>query len=112
MKHIIRIADLYGPQIQTRRIMEQLGKSIVAEDEYLFDMQNVEIISRSAADELYNIKQSHHNVEIIHMSSFVQKMYDAVVLGRFQPRLHDSNSSPIIYCPNLQSVINVLSSIQ
>lgn len=112
MKHIIKIADLYGTQIRTRMILEQLSESIKTEDEYLFDMQNVEIISRSAADELYNIKHRHGNVEIINMSSFVQKMYDTVILSRFQPRQHDPEHTTIINCPDLKSLTNYLSSIQ
>lgn len=103
MKHIIKIADLYGKQIRTRSIMEQLGESLHSEDEYLFDLQDVETISRSAADELYNIRIKHH-VEIINMSSFVQKMFDAVILSRFRPRQYDMSDIPIIECPDLQSV--------
>ena len=107
MKHIIKIADLYGKQIRTRSIMEQLEESLHPEDEYLFDLQDVETISRSAADELYNIRIKHH-IEIINMSSFVQKMFDAVVLSRFRPRQYDAIDIPIIECPDLQSVCHFL----
>ena len=83
--------------------MERLEESLHPEDEYLFDLQDVETISRSAADELYNIRIKHH-IEIVNMSSFVQKMFDAVVLSRFRPRQHDAIDIPIIECPDLQSV--------
>lgn len=67
----------------------------------MFDMSGINMISRSAADELYNITLSHH-VEIVHMTPFVQQMYDAVKLGRFQPRQHLSNDVEFIECTDLR----------
>ena len=103
MKHLVKISDQFGTEFRTRSLVERLGASLVAEDEYMFDMSGIELISRSAADELYNITLTNH-VELIRMTSFVQQMYDAVKLGRFQPRRHLSNDVEFIECTNLQSL--------
>lgn len=103
MRHLLKIADQFGTEFRTRSLVERLGASLVAEDEYMFDMSGIELISRSAADELYNISMSHH-VEIIHMAPFVQQMYDAVKLGRFQPRQHLSSDVEFIQCKDLHTL--------
>ena len=103
MKHLVKISDQFGTEFRTRSLVERLGASLAAEDEYMFDMSGIELISRSAADELYNITLTNH-VELIRMTPFVQQMYDAVKLGRFQPRRHLSNDVEFIECTNLQSL--------
>lgn len=103
MKHLLKISDQFGTEFRTRSLVERLGASLVPEDEYMFDMSGINMISRSAADELYNITLSHH-VEIVHMTPFVQQMYDAVKLGRFQPRQHLSNDVEFIECTDLRSL--------
>ena len=103
MKHLLKISDQFGTEFRTRSLVERLGASLVPEDEYMFDMSGINMISRSAADELYDITLSHH-VEIVHMTPFVQQMYDAVKLGRFQPRQHLSNDVEFIECTDLRSL--------
>lgn len=103
MRHLLKIADQFGTEFRTRSLVERLGASLVPEDEYMFDMSGIELISRSAADELYNITMTNH-VEIIHMTPFVQQMFDAVKLGRFQPRLHPSSDVEFIQCSDLHSL--------
>ena len=88
-------------------MMERLTSSLNDTDEYLLDFQGIEQMSRSAADELYNLIHSNKHVETIHISPFVQKMLDAVTLGRFQPRQRPT-ATPIIRCTTMQSLTNVL----
>ena len=107
MKHILKLQEQYGSELRTRLMMERLTSSLNNEDEYLLDFQGIEQISRSAADELYNLTHSEKHVETIHMAPFVQQMYDAVKLGRFQPRQHPT-ATPIIRCTTMQSVSRVL----
>ena len=108
MKHILKMKDLYGSEIRTRAVMEQFATTLLNGDEYLLDMQGVELISRSAADELYNILHGTNKVEIINQSEFVAKMMDAVTLGRFQPRNRSVGKTPIIVCNDLNSVFKHL----
>ena len=107
MKHILKLQEQYGSKLRTRLMMERLNSSLSSEDEYLLDFQGIEQISRSAADELYNITHSEKHVETINIGPFVQKMLDAVTLGRFQPRQRPT-ATPIIRCTTMQSVSNVL----
>ena len=103
MKHLLKIAEVLGTELRTRSLMEWFAATLNANDEYMLDMSGVEIISRSAADELYTITNMYH-VEIIWMTSFVQQMYDAVKLGRFQPRQHLSNDVTFIKCTDIHSL--------
>ena len=109
MKQIIKIADLYGSEVRTRSVMERFGLTLSKENEYLLDMSGVELISRSAADELYNILHSDIRVEVINLTQFVQRMMDAVTLGRFQPRDLPTEQSDIINCPDMESLHRFLS---
>lgn len=107
MKHYIKISDQFGTEFRTRSLVERLGRTLVPEDEYMFDMRDIDIISRSAADELYNIVMTNH-VEIIHMSSFVQQMFDAVKLGRFQPRKHENSDVQFVRCTDIRRLSSCL----
>lgn len=111
MKQIIKMVELYGAELRTRAMMEQFAKSLLPENSYLIDMAGVTSISRSAADELYNITHDSRNVEMINLTPFVQKMVDAVILSRFQPRQLRQNQTPITYCPDVESLKKALSSI-
>lgn len=104
MKNILKLQKIYGTQIRTRMSMERLRTMLQPQDEYLLDLAGIEFISRSAADELYNILHQGYNAEIVHAEPFVQKMLDAVTMGRFLPRQRPATSMPIIYCPTIESV--------
>lgn len=108
MKHILKMAEICGTELRTRIMMEQFAQTLNNEDEYLLDMLDVTLISRSAADELYNITLDNPKVKIIHLSSFVQKMLDAVILGRFQPRNLRTDATSVIYCSDYNSLHKTL----
>lgn len=84
-------------------MVERLVTSLNPQDSYLMDMQGVEQISRSAADELYNLTHSEIDVNLINIEPFVEKMLSAVTISRFLPRQH-SDDIPIIHCPTIESV--------
>ena len=107
MKHLLKIADILGKELRTRSLLERFATTLNADDDYMLDMSGVEMISRSAADELYTITNTYH-VDIIRMTSFVQQMYDAVKLGRFQPRQHLSNDVTFIKCTDIHSLTTCL----
>lgn len=103
MKHLLKIAELFGTGFRTRALVERLSASLVMEDEYLFDMSGIDMISRSAAGELYNITHKY-NVELVHMTPFVQQMYDAVTIGRFYPRQHIDSDVVFVKCKDIESL--------
>lgn len=100
MKKVLKLQEVYCTHIHTRMSMERLRTMLQPQDEYLLDLAGIEFISRSVADELYNILHQGYNAEIVHAEPFVQKMMDAVTMGRFLPRQRPATSMPIIYCPH------------
>jgi len=104
MKQIINIQEQYGAELHTRQMMERLAASLEPTNEYLLDMSGVEQISRSAADELYNLTHSDMHVDLINLEPFVEKMLSAVTKGRFLPRHHSAGDMPIIHCATIGSV--------
>ena len=100
--------EKYGKELHTRQMVERLSASMNVEDEYLLDMRGIEQISRSAADELYNLTHGPRRVEIINIEPFVEKMLSAVTLGRFLPRRRTSTDLPIIECQTIGQVTQQL----
>ncbi len=105
MKHIIKIKEQLGTELHTRQMIEQLAASLNNDDSYLLDMSGIMQVSRSAADELYNLTHGSLHVDMINIEPFVEKMLSAVTLGRFMPRTHTSSDIPIIQCQTIESVI-------
>ena len=109
MKKIIKINEVYGDELHTRQIIERLKSSLNSEDDYLLDMRGVQRVSRSAADELYNLTHTSKRVEIINLEPYVEKMLSAVVLGRFLPRHYEQSDVPIINCATIDQAATQLS---
>lgn len=108
MKQIINMQERYGRELHTRQVIERLSASLNAADDYLLDMRGIEQISRSAADELYNLTQGAKRVDTINLKPFVEKMLSAVTLGRFLPRRRMSTDLPIIECQTIGQVTQQL----
>lgn len=108
MKQIINMYERYGAELHTRQLVERLSDSLNSENEYLLDMKGVLQISRSAADELYNITHGEKKVDVINVEPFVEKMLSAVTLGRFLPRKHSSADMEIIECNTIEGAIQQL----
>ena len=108
MKQIINMQERYGRELHTRQMIERLSDSLNAEDDYLLDMRGIKQISRSAADELYNLTHGSKRVEMINLEPFVEKMLSAVTLGRFLPRQRLSSDLPIVECQTIGQVTQLL----
>jgi hypothetical protein len=106
---IIDIQEKFGAELHTRQMVERLAASLNAADSYLLDMSGVMQISRSAADELYNLTHGDMNVDLINVEPFVEKMLSAVKLGRFLPRQRSTTDTPIIHCETIGNVLQQLS---
>ena len=55
-------------------------------------MEGVTFISRSFADELYNLTQDNNNVHFLYKEENVQKMMDIVWKGRKKKRTRNTES--------------------
>ena len=109
MNHIIDMQERYGAELHTRQLIERLAASFNSEVSYLLDMQGVQQISRSAADELYNLTHGSMHVDVINLEPFVERMLSSVTKGRFLPRQHTAGDMPIIHCDTIGSVLRQLS---
>ena len=112
MKQIINIFERYGAGLHTRQMIQKLSASLNLEDDYLIDMRGIQQISRSAADELYNLTHSQKRVELINIEPFVEKMLSAVTLGRFLPRRRTATELPIVDCQTINQATQQLMSPQ
>lgn len=111
MKKLVKMRDISGEVIHTRLVVEQFRDTLSADNEYLVDMEGVERISRSAADELYNIIHGNIKVDIINLSPFVAKMLDVVTKSRFMPRVRTDSKIEIVYCKDMQALSRELLAI-
>lgn len=110
MKHIIKISELLGTEIHTRFSLNPLKQTLNDDDEYLLDMKDVSMISRSAADELYTLSHTY-KITFVHLSQFIQQMMDVVALGRFTPRDHGNLDATFIKCETVETLCTELSKL-
>lgn len=111
MKHILRIKDILGCEVRTRMLIEKFAQTLNPEDDYLLDMDQVEFISRSATDELYNLLEERGHIILVNMSDMVQKMFDTVAIGRFNPRNLQIKDEPVTNCDDMESLSRCLKAI-
>lgn len=111
IKQILKIGEVLGTEIRTRKTIEDFGQTLQEDSQYLFDMQGVESISRSAADELFNLIERSHQIILVNMTDFVQKMFDIVAVGRFTPRQLQHSDVEVTYCPDMKSLSQCLNAL-
>lgn len=109
---ILKVKDIFGSEIKTRRTMEEFSQTLSNDNSYLLDFEGIEQISRSAMDELYNITIDFSSVKTINMSPFVQKMLDAVILSRFTPRQRTESKTEFIRCNTMQELYECFSALK
>ncbi len=108
----LKIKDIYGSEIRTRRTMEEFAHTLILENSYLLDFTGVEQISRSAVDELCNIISDHGSIHTVNMTPFVQKMFDTVLISRFSPRVRTKSTSEVIRCSTMQELSQCFSELR
>lgn len=97
----IRVKDLIGAEVRSRIPIALLKKAIAECKNYDIDMADVTFISRSFADELYNLQQDYMNVHFLNLQEDVKKMIDAVWGGREKERVRPKDS---VSTENLSSI--------
>ena len=108
----LKIKDIYGFEIKTRRMMEDFANTLSFDNSYLLDFEGIEQISRSAADELYNIISDHPSIKVVNMSPFVRKMFDIVTISRFSPRERTISTSEIIKCNTIEELSDYFATLK
>ena len=108
----IKIVKLISNDIRSRANVEIIKSAIDVIDENItLDFTGVTFISRSFADELYNLQSDHKNISLDGMVDFVSSMYKTVVQGRLSKRVFKHETSEIKVCEDMGSLSSFLSTI-
>lgn len=84
---IVVVKDILGTEARSRRSIEVVREAIGnKENTFMIDMNGVDFISRSFADELYNLSIDTHKFRIINKNDNVRRMIEVVWAGRKESR--------------------------
>ena len=110
METILKIAELISSDIRLRSNASIIRKAIEGiEGGIVLDFAGVTFISRSFADELYNVMQENKNISLNNKGEVVSTMMEAVETGRKTKRVYHSEDAEMIVCNDMESLSKVLS---
>lgn len=112
MDKAFKISELIGTDIRSRA-NANIIRSVIdgLNDRIVLDFANVTFISRSFADELYNVMKEHCNLTLINESEFVKSMLTAVTQGRESKRMSINDTSEVKEIKDMKSLELFLSTI-
>lgn len=93
----IRICRELGTDLRTRSFFRRDIEALLDHDtETVIDFAGVVFVSRSVADEIFNVLEDYPNVSIRHMEGDVEMMFTVVKNGRSTPRKYNElNTSSV-----------------
>lgn len=100
-----------GSEIRSRVAIEKIKSFIQIKDRVYIDMTGVTFISRSCADELYNLQIDNQNVKISNQTGEVYKMMNVVKKGRTKQRNREILDSPVQDMKNVKLFEDFLQTI-
>ncbi len=107
----IYIATSIGKDIRTRSFFRRDIENLLNHNESVtLDFSEVIFISRSVADELYNVLEDYPLVQLDNLERDVKMMYSVVERARKQPRHYDDNNIEIIKLHTLKEMDEFFSS--
>ena len=106
----IKICEIIGNDIRSRSSIERI-KSQMPDDEdcFFIDMSNVHFISRSFADELYNLYIDRKGVHFVNKSD--ERMLDVVWKGRTSKRIRKTVDVEVENYTDIDDFLNFLKTI-
>jgi len=112
MNTIVKIAELIGTDIRLRANAIILRSAIDGvEGNIILDFAGVVFVSRSFADELYNVMGEYKEISLKNTSGIVASMIDAVKQGRNSKRVFKESNSEIKEFDDMSSLSSFLSTI-
>ncbi|MDE7402756.1 MAG: STAS-like domain-containing protein [Muribaculaceae bacterium] len=104
----IRVTSVIGPDIRTRLFFRKHIDDIMSRNNpyVIFDFSGVEFISRSVADEIFNIQLDYNRIKIMGLEGDVKKMYEVVRQGRISPRRYPDSNITTIRLHNMEELNN------
>lgn len=105
MDKVFKVAELISEDIRSRSNAEAVRVAIGGmKGEITLDFTGVVFMSRSFADELYNIVDGNGNVSLRNMDGIVKSMYEAVKDGRKSVRIFKKETSEIQVLKDMESL--------
>lgn len=112
MEKVLNISVLVSTDIRSRA-NANIIRSVIdgVHGKIILDFSGVTFISRSFADELYNILNERDNVSLANESELVKSMLEAVSLSRKNKRVQNNNTSEIKEIDDMKSLESFLATI-
>lgn len=107
----ISIKDVVGTDVRSRISLEAVKALMTLGGEYVIDMEGVTSISRSVADELYNLQQDYGAVRFEHQTEFVKRMMNIVWEGRSKKRIREEEDVEMMDMTSIEDFSRYLLSI-
>lgn len=108
----IKFKNIFGSEIRSRNAIDAIvSKMNDPQDDYIFDMDGITFISRSFADELYNLKMNYGNVMFVNRSNNVCQMMDVVWKGRQTSRVREQGYIEVEDMKKIEDFKNFLMSM-
>lgn len=108
----IKFKNIFGSEIRSRNAIDAIvSKMKDSQDDYIFDMDRITFISRSFADELYNLKMNYGNVMFVNRSNSVCQMMDVVWKGRQTSRVREQSYVEVEDMKKIEDFKNFLMSM-
>lgn len=107
-KTIIDIAALIGTDIRSRANANIIRAAIDGLDGAVLDLSGVEFVSRSFADELYNIITDNPTVRTEGAHGIVASMLATVEQGRSKPRHMERDDAEVVDALDMDSLTHLL----
>lgn len=107
MKQIIKIKDLYDTELYTRSKATELKDCVNQEaDEVELDFSDITFMSRSFADELYNVTESFCGKTFIYLNrnDVIETMMTKVAEGRSRERKRGFTPPKILEFKDMKSL--------
>lgn len=112
MEKVLNISVLVSTDIRSRANANIIRSFIDGvSGKIILDFSGVTFISRSFADELYNILNEWDNVSLANESELVKSMLEAVSLSRKNKRVQNNNTSEIKEIDDMKSLESFLATI-
>ena len=104
----IIILQILGSDIRTRSRAQMIRSAISSQESALLDFTGVSFMTRSFADELYNIINDNCHLGIVGMEGEVKDMFEIVKSSRSSKRIFNTDSSNVMYPATMKELSEIL----
>lgn len=110
MASTINLYNIFGSEIRSRSNADILRQSAADLNNAIMDLTGITFISRSFADEMCNLIETHH-ITLLNCSDIVQNMINVVLESRKHTRVRKLEHAEIKEFTDMKSLSAFLSTI-